>query len=103
MTVDVLLRILKADAILRDGADRSFALIEMDEVTHLLLDGVTIVSAASLRQALLCLGLAAYVFNIKATSVPLKNIMWFFSVCILKVHAESRPSPEVLQEVEKLA
>ena len=76
--------------------------IELEEGGYgITIDGVSVVRATRLRDAILMYGVALYVLNIKCRSVN-RNVMWFITTKIFKIPDEGKADVSVIEDIERV-
>ena len=103
-TARCLARILRSKGLLRDAEQGSTtvpAILEGEDGYDVTIDGITVVTVRSLREALVQFALAQYVFNMKVRAVT-TTLMWFMSTKILSLPQEGAAPADVVAAVQQL-
>lgn len=76
--------------------------IELEEGGYsITIDGVSVVRATRLRDAILMYGVALYVLNIKCRAVN-RNVMWFITTKIFNIPDEGKAHVSVMKDIERV-
>ena len=76
--------------------------IELEEGGYdITINGVSVVRATRLRDAILMYGVALYVLNIKCRSLN-RNVMWFITNKIFKIPDEGKAHVSVIKDIERV-